>query len=259
LGKRSGGRVAPDEENPHEAGLSVVVDDDVGDARPHVDHGLGPRHALFPAGNGADGPSDRERGNVHAGGVDARPPRGRDQPLHHVGGRGDDEDAHHALAAFGGVLLQHLIVELRLLHGHGDVIRHLEAEGLPELFGLEIGQVDLAHDHALAGDTHHGPLRTKPTPLPQLCDGVRDHLGLPDLAVDHCTGGQRHLGEPLQLQSSPGGGDARGADGGGADVEPGDRARAQCGGANAQGHGYSSVACTVWPDRYRSTSLRRMR
>ena len=58
-----------------------------------------------------------------------------------------------------------------------------------ELLLGQVGQGDLAHHDPLVAHAHVHALGLEAAPLPELTQGLGDHLGLLDLAVLHGTGG----------------------------------------------------------------------
>jgi len=80
-----------------------------------------------------------------------------------------------------------VVVQDRLVHGHGDQVWRLEAERRVELGALERGQVDGADDHPLVGHAHPGATR-QAVLGEQDTQGRREPGDVDDLAVAHHPG-----------------------------------------------------------------------
>ena len=117
-----------------------------------------------------------------------------------------------------GVEVEHGVVDV-----HGQKVLHLETQRVAHLGRWKPGQVDLSDDDLRVGDPENDVLAGEADGLPQLLEGEGHERGVDDLPGAHGAGGKRDLAEAIERKPALAGGDLRGANAGGPDIEP-DRA-----------------------------------
>ena len=151
---------------------------------------------------GGPGPDQREGQQVHPRRTQTRVAGGVHERVHDLPGRGDEEDAGNpprVLVLPGELgLLQQVVVEVGVVHGHRQRVLDLVAQGLAEVGGRHPVQDHLTHHHAGVRDPEADLLGAELPGRPQRAQ--RRGQGL---AVDHDPGahdarGQRHRGEASQ-------------------------------------------------------------
>ncbi len=170
-----------------------------------------------------EGAQQAERLEVDAREPDARVLRDLRVGLDLVARCDHEQDAPRRLTRLVRPLLEHPVVEHRLVLGDGKHLVRLEADGVVEArLVVDAGDLEGADTDAIARDADANVLLRQLVLVEERLQGVRERVRVLDLAVDDETAVDRLASELHELVPVAGLGDDRGGDLRGADLEADD-------------------------------------